>query len=79
MIKTFKKETGFTPYEYLNRMRTERAWMLMLHSEVNVTTAAVMCGFSKSSSFISYYKRLYGTTPGKNLKLYRDQLGNKKL
>jgi AraC-like DNA-binding protein len=79
MIKTFKKETGFTPYEYLNRMRTERAWMLMLHSGANVSMAAEMCGFHKSSSFISYYRRLYGTTPGKNLKFFRKQGRDKSL
>ena len=73
-IRAFKKETGLTPHQYLNRYRLVVATQLLEYSDRRVEEIAAEVGFSSSSHFISSFHRQYGYTPLH----YREQLASKK-
>lgn len=61
IIRLFKKNTGQTPTEYINRCCVEMAKeLLKTHS---VTDTALSCGFYNVSYYIKIFKRYAGTTP----------------
>lgn len=59
----FKKQTGITPIEYVNRVRIERACELLKTGEMSVTNVALECGFESLSYFIRKFKAQMGTSP----------------
>ncbi len=64
LIRLFRRETGITPHEYLNRLRLARADQLLRFTRLPVEEVAARVGFRQSSHFIALYKKLYGATPG---------------
>ena len=62
VVRLFKKHTGQTPTEYINRCRTELAKELL--SAKSVTDTALDCGFNNVSYFIRVFKRYTGSRPG---------------
>lgn len=62
-IRTFKKETGFTPHEYLVNTRIATARYLLKNSEMSVKDICFSTGFSCESVFCSAFKRHQGMTP----------------
>ena len=52
-IKAFKKETGKTPYAYINSMRIEKAKQLLLNSDASLAQISIECGFG---AYINFYK-----------------------
>ena len=60
----FKKETGFTLFEYIKSQKIIAAKNL-LKKGYSVTEVALMLGYSSDSHFISVFKRETGTTPKK--------------
>ncbi len=65
--RRFHQYTGFTFVEYLNRCRAAAAASMLLESDRSVSEIAMDCGFPNISSFITFFKRQYKTTPA----LYR--------
>lgn len=63
LIRTFKKETGYTPHEYLTEYRLMIAAQLLEFGQQRVEKIAVQTGFSSPSHFISSFRRQYGCTP----------------
>lgn len=61
--RLFKRSTGLTPYEYVTRVRVEKARDMLLRSQVNLTEVALQSGFYDQSHFSRHFKRVYGTTP----------------
>ena len=61
VIKLFKKSTGQTPTEYVNRCRVELAKKLL--ESKTVTETALDCGYNNISYFIRTFKRYTGVTP----------------
>ncbi len=59
----FKRETGYTPIEYLITYRIERAAKALLSTDNSVTRIAFDCGFNDASYFTKTFKRLKGVTP----------------
>lgn len=52
-IKAFKKETGKTPYAYINGMKIEKAKQLLLNSDASLAQISLECGFG---AYINFYK-----------------------
>ena len=62
--RRFRRETGFTPREWLRRALLERA-ALELAAGASVTEAALGCGYASLSAFIAAYRKTFGVTPGR--------------
>ncbi len=66
----FKKETGQTLTEYVNRKRMETAMKLLETTRLQVQTVAQQCGILDVHYFSRMFKKHTGVTP----KMYRDTL-----
>lgn len=64
VIKLFKKNTGQTPVEYINRYRLDRAKTMLKEAQHSVLDIALMCGFQNVGYFIRVFKARFGMTPG---------------
>lgn len=69
-IRIFKKETGFTPHEYLINTRIATAKYLLKNTGLSVKDICFSTGFSCESVFCSAFKKHLGITPGQ----YRSSL-----
>lgn len=68
-IRTFKRETGFTPHEYLLNTRIATARYLLKNTELSVKDICFHTGFTGESNFCSAFKQRTGMTPTQ----YREQ------
>ncbi len=59
----FKKETGSTLTEYVNRKRVDQAIFLLNATDMQVQTIAQYCGIPDVNYFTKTFKRLVGKTP----------------
>lgn len=59
----FKKETGSTLTEYVNRKRIEHALLLLNSTNLQVQTVAQHCGISDVNYFTKLFKKQIGKTP----------------
>ncbi len=66
--KSFKRVTGMTFKNYLNRTRINKAEQLLFLKGCSVSEAAIACGYNSISYFIKVYRLFTGTTPYKVLK-----------
>lgn len=64
LVKLFKENTGLTPLDYINRLRCERALIMMGTSDKTIEEISFRVGYSSSHTFIRIFKKLYGKTPG---------------
>ena len=62
-IRTFKRETGFTPHEYLIRTRMATARYLLKNTRLSVKDICFACGYSSESVFCTAFRRNQGMTP----------------
>jgi AraC family transcriptional regulator len=63
LIRTFRKTTGVTPYQYVLSRRIERARGLLREGRLTTEHVAREVGFKSSSHFIRRFRQLSGTTP----------------
>ena len=68
-IRIFKKNTGFTPHEYIINTRIASAKYLLKNTSMSVKDICFGTGFSYESVFCSTFKRHMGLTPAQ----YRQQ------
>lgn len=63
--KLFKKETGFTPHQYLTDKRLEIAanTLTSFYGKWNISETAHLCGFSEPLYFSRLFKRKFGMSP----------------
>ena len=61
--RQFKKETGYTPHEYIINARVNAAKYYLKTSTLPVKLITVRCGFSSDAAFCTTFKRLVGATP----------------
>ena len=59
----FRKATGFTPHQWLVRIRMERACELLTKSSMTITEIALTVGYQTPSSFAHAFKVAMGITP----------------
>lgn len=65
----FRIETGFTPIDYLIRLRLEKASNLLKSSFLSVKQVMAAVGYNNKSNFARHFKRQFGATPSE----YRDR------
>lgn len=71
--RIFKNYTGLSPYQYLIRVRINRAQTLLTSTQYQIKYIAYTVGFDSVNHFISYFKRQTGYTPAEYQKNKRDK------
>ena len=71
LSRLFKKETGITFSDYVNKLKIEESTSLLLYTEYSDIEISNMLGFSSQSYFIKIFKKYTGTTPKKYKKQYK--------
>lgn len=59
----FKKETGLTLVQYLNKTRIEISKNLLSSNNISIKEAAYSCGFPDEKYYMKIFKRFEGMTP----------------
>ncbi|WP_432828833.1 AraC family transcriptional regulator [Dactylosporangium sp. CA-092794] len=63
LTTVFADAVGIGPYQFLKRMRLDRASALLMEEDLNVSEVARQVGYTSLSHFINEFKRFFGTTP----------------
>ncbi|SDW31393.1 transcriptional regulator, AraC family [Lutibacter oricola] len=61
--KKFKELTQFTPIEYINKQRLEKAQLLLNTTTKSCIEIASSCGFKSNAYFCKMFKKYVGQTP----------------
>ena len=69
--RSFKRVTGMSFKNYLNRTRISKAEQMLFLKGCSVSEAAIACGYNSISYFIKVYRMVTGKTPYKALKSER--------
>ena len=64
LCRFFKEFTGFTPIDYINRFRIDKACYQLAVNKMSVTDAAYECGFNELSYFSKCFRKYKGMSPG---------------
>lgn len=67
-IRTFKKEFGYTPHEFIINSRINAAKFYLLSSNKSLKEIVYICGFNNESSFSNTFKKLVKISPA----IYRE-------
>ncbi len=59
----FKKEMSISYTDYINRLRIDRAKILLFKTDLSVIEIATQCGFADQSYFTKVFKRIESCTP----------------
>ena len=73
LIRTFHRELGTTPINYMISMRLEYAKQLLTFSELNISEIAAACGYVSPAFFTSEFRKKYGSSPSEFRKKYASQ------
>lgn len=63
LFQLFKRSTGMTPNDYLQRLRVNRAQRALAETDDSVTDVALACGFSTSQYFSNVFRKYTGLSP----------------
>lgn len=63
VCRTCRAQTGYSPSEYVNRIRIEHAAMLLRSSEMTIAEICDHCGFQNSSYFHRLFRAQIAETP----------------
>src|SRR6185312_17337988 len=62
--RAFKRSLGLSPMAYVARRRVERAKILMVSTDAQLTEIALACGFADQSHLNRSFRRVVGLSPG---------------
>ena len=74
LLRTFTKETGVSPYRYLQNVRLKQAKKLLEQVETPVDVSG-MTGFSDQSHFTNFFKEFIGLTPKQYQRIFQQPAG----
>jgi AraC-like DNA-binding protein len=63
LLRTFRKQVGLPPHEYLNQVRFRQAKKLLAEGH-SISEVAHVTGFADQSHLTRQFKRMIGVTPG---------------
>lgn len=75
LAKTFKKRYGMTVFQYIKKVRIDRARQLLLSTDYAISQVAKLCGYDD----VSYFYRIFKETTGTTAKECRNSRKNTKL
>ena len=61
--RIFKQKTGFSPMNYIIKVRLDNARKLLACTNIKISHIAQSCGFASASQFCSFFKEEYSETP----------------
>lgn len=61
--RKFKKETGYSPYEYIIKTRIDNAKTLLKKTKLNIKEIAYAVGFNSESNFVNTFHQSVSLTP----------------
>lgn len=67
----FRALTAMSPLQYLKQIRLQEARALMCLQGLDVGSAALAVGYESASQFTREYKRLFGQTPMRDIRILR--------
>lgn len=71
-IKTFKKQFGIPPIQYINRLRLTKARYALTNTAESIQEIAVNSGFNGQSQFSKAFRQMFGLSPSEYRRLYSD-------
>lgn len=77
MSRTFKKCTGFSPMQYVTRLRLGKAQVMLIHTSMPIIDIAYSTGYNNLSTFNCAFSKSMGMTPDKFRKLYSHIISKK--
>lgn len=63
LCRTFKEHTGVTVTQYINALRMQYAYQLIIETKTPIKEVYRLCGYSNSQYFNRVFKKLRGCTP----------------
>ena len=63
LSRVFRRDTGLTPWQYLNRYRVAQARKLLLATDLSVTEVAQAVGFNDPAYFVRVFHKETGKAP----------------
>lgn len=63
LLKIFKNQTGFTPYQYYLNLRIARAQDILLHTNLRIKEVAAQMNFENQYYFSKIFKKKTGYSP----------------
>ncbi|QHW30892.1 helix-turn-helix transcriptional regulator [Paenibacillus rhizovicinus] len=63
LVRLFRKQTGLTPFSYLNELRLNAASEYLQHSPMTVQQISQACGFQSIHYFSRTFKKRFGVAP----------------
>ena len=69
-IRLFRRETGYTPYQYIVQQRMQYA-VTQLNKGLSNEEVCYACGYTDSSTFTRAFRKYYGVAPQKYRKGFR--------
>lgn len=73
--RAFRQSTSLSPHRWIMLQRVERARQLLVETDEPVCIIAAMCGFADQSHLTAVYRKVTGTTPGKERQLKAQHQG----
>lgn len=70
MSRCFKKATGISIVDHLNRLRCYTAKNYLMHSDKKIGEIAALCGYQNNSYFARTYKKFVGHAPNETPRLH---------
>jgi AraC family transcriptional regulator len=70
-LRTFRASVGYSPHQWLMRLRIEEAKTSLRKPSIPLTDIALECGFSSHAHFSSMFHRIVGVAPSE----YRRNFG----
>jgi AraC-like DNA-binding protein len=65
LFRHFRRATGLSPQQYVQRLRMRQARMLLAEGDLSVKQVAYACGFSDARYFSRRFRAAHGVPPSR--------------